>query len=133
MAVKNPLEAIAAENFKVKEKPFRHIVIDNFFRQDFYYNLCVEFDRKLRKGLFESEEREVFHKFQLSTYDAYHCTINPEAGYPFEIWSMEPETYSYRLNIYNENTFYGPIYTDQINGYPRKRVFQNIQYKKRVQ
>lgn len=70
---------------EVKEQPFRHIVVDNFFTKNFYHQLCVEFYKILRHGLSEERKRDMFSRSPRS-YDAYNWVINPKCVHPLSIF-----------------------------------------------
>lgn len=81
----------------IEEKPFRHVVIDNFFKKDFYDALCAAFKKVLLGGLSETRRLDIFSRFD--RYDAYSYSINPKSGYPLNFFYTK-EWHDYIAGIF---------------------------------
>lgn len=76
---------IQNKSIEIQEKPFRHVIIDNFFEPGFYADLSKEFNKLLDMGLSDNPmEKSIFHRFK--KYDAYSKMINPKWDYPFNFF-----------------------------------------------
>jgi hypothetical protein len=66
---------------KVNTDPYEYVVLDNFFKEGFYKEICSFFDSVFEKGFAKENNNERFHPFLdvAYPYDGYVKSI-----YPFE-------------------------------------------------
>ncbi len=76
------------------EEPFRHIVVDDFFTNEAYQDLCRVFNAQLKKGLSETRSRDLFMRSP-SGYDAYLFTPDPRGDYPLSVFNSLPWIFSF--------------------------------------
>ncbi len=79
------LRVIRNRDIIVREEPFRHIVVDDFFEPAFYSYLCKAFQNRLDLGLSETPQRGRFAR-QPNSYDAYLWVPNPRSGFPLNFF-----------------------------------------------
>lgn len=91
---------------RMRKKPYRHIVIDNLFKKDFYQTLCEEFQSRLEMGFAEKFSRKKFWKF--SHYDAYCWSFDPEKDHKFS------------------DVFYSPAWRRFINNFFGLKLTKNV-------
>lgn len=81
-------------NIKIKEKPFRHIVVDDFFKKDFYNHLCVEMKKLLNRGISDTPQRDLFSRLPSPDENIFSLTVDPKLGYPLSFfYSREWDQY----------------------------------------
>ncbi len=100
------LTVIANRSLVLKEQPFRHIILDNFFTPDFYRALCNAFQRQIDAGIAETFTLQKFSRF--SHYDAYYWTLPPQSGWPLTFF------YTPAWRDYFSAMFHVPL-TDDVN------------------
>ncbi len=76
----NGLESIRNRGRAITEQPFRHIILDDFFTDDYYQALCAAFNQTLNNGLSETHDLRCFSRFQ--RYDAYYWPFPPASVWP---------------------------------------------------
>ena len=67
----------------VSEEPFRHVVADNFFTEEFYQSLVDQYEAVLGKGISPVDIQGTFSRF--IEYDAYGVTAEPGEDKPTSI------------------------------------------------
>ncbi len=96
-----------AENVMTLKNPYEHVVLDNFFTDSFYKEICNFFDSVFKKGFSEVHDNEKFAPFLdvAYPYDGYVKAIHP-----FE-HKVADFFYSNTWNLYLTKIFNRPTST----------------------
>jgi 2OG-Fe(II) oxygenase superfamily len=78
-------QVLACRNWNVREKPFRHVVVQNVFNEDYYQQLENSFRSLLAKGLSDEYDDNRFSR-NMGNYDAFGCAFDELECGPFEIF-----------------------------------------------
>lgn len=89
---------------KIENKPFKHVVVDNFFKEEFLDKLVTYFDLKFKEGLSgDQDDKNKFHVFKKEiNYDGYVFTPNLTQDEPLKLF------YSVTWNLYFAKLFRKP-------------------------
>lgn len=106
-----PLEKyLQRADFKpeIVTEPFRYIVIDNFFKQEFVEDLSSYFNSLLSKGLSpDPDERSMFHVFKEAyPYDGYVYAPSPTTQEPLKLF-FSVAWNQYFSKLFNKPTTFG--------------------------
>ena len=81
----NILDIITNKSKDIIDKPFKYIILDNFFDENIYTGLCEYFDNIKNKGLSEAwAPIKKLSKFNY--YDAYMHLLSPKLEYPMKVF-----------------------------------------------
>lgn len=89
------------KDIEIREHPFQYVVLDNFFKEDFYKDICSFFDNVYKKGFAVENDNERFHPFLdvKYPYDGYSKAI-----FPFEHRAGD-FFYSHQWNLFLSKVF----------------------------
>src|SRR5688572_13649755 len=80
----DPFRHVANREVRVVERPFRHFVVDGFFKPRFYEDLCACFRALKAKGLAGAADRGRLAPF--GKYDAYFWVPPAKPGHPLDFF-----------------------------------------------
>jgi hypothetical protein len=78
-------QVLACRKWYVKEKPFRHVLAQDVFTDDYYQQLEDAFQSLLDQGISEEYDESRFSR-NMGNYDAFGCPFNEAECGPFEIF-----------------------------------------------
>ncbi len=99
-----PLHAyLTQQSIKVMEYPFPCIVVDNFFNEETYRNICTHFESVLEGGFSKIQTASQFHPFEYSDKNYEYD------GYVYAPWPKEADVLQLFFSL-AWNTFFANIF-----------------------